>query len=333
LGQANRTGLLIYFKSSLTGDEPPFVWNHAVEHESFPHDSSVNQSFSPAQFCAYLGLGQHLMESAVAGHHYTVEELGRGRDFKVQEFASLFLADLHETKRERFLDRLLADNAIENGEFERAARRFNESLRTQRWTDLPNAMAQLKESISNAQALPAYGAILDLLADAIIVLDDVPHPNAASTLTAAAGEFFRVLMIANDPANKAQAARRAAYEIRTRFQKPGQYRSVRPVLREAGQDYTEELIECLISDGDIAQDGFVLEVLCELGERLVQGEALVSARLGQQIREKMFSSNIEVRECAARLLMLLKDKPDPRKNRARTDRGEKANGTDSASPK
>jgi hypothetical protein len=332
-GPANRTGLLVYFKSSLTGDEPPFVWNHAVEHESFPHDSSVNQSFSPAQFCAYLGLGQHLVESAVAGHNYTVEELDRSRDFKLKEFASLFLADLHETKRERFLDRLLADSASEHVEFDRAARRFNESLRTQRWTDLPNAMAQLKESIANAQALPAYGAILDLLADAIIVLDDVPHPNAASTLKAAAGEFFRVLMIASDPTNKAQAARRTACEIRTRFQRPGQYRSVRPVLREAGQDYTEELIECLISDGDIAQDGFVLEVLCELGERLLQGEALVSARLSQRIREKMFSSNKEVRECAERLLMLLKDKSDARKSRSRTDRGERGGEEESANPK
>jgi len=62
----NAVGTLVYFKPALSGDEPVDVRNYAAGHPSFPHESTLNQWFSEAQFESYRVLGAHSVE-AVAG--------------------------------------------------------------------------------------------------------------------------------------------------------------------------------------------------------------------------------------------------------------------------
>jgi hypothetical protein len=55
-----RRGHLLYVKSSLTGDESPPVALYARQHQSFPHQTTLDQSFDEAQFEAYRALGEHI---------------------------------------------------------------------------------------------------------------------------------------------------------------------------------------------------------------------------------------------------------------------------------
>jgi hypothetical protein len=52
-------GRIIYFKASLTGDEPADVKNYKKAHRSFPHESTADQWFSESQFESYRQLGYH----------------------------------------------------------------------------------------------------------------------------------------------------------------------------------------------------------------------------------------------------------------------------------
>jgi hypothetical protein len=65
--QFARTGRIIYFKASLTGDEDADVKNYKKEHASFPHESTVDQWFSESQFESYRQLGYHEMFASVTG--------------------------------------------------------------------------------------------------------------------------------------------------------------------------------------------------------------------------------------------------------------------------
>lgn len=52
-------GVLLYIKSSLTGDENDYVINYKSRHASFPHETTGDQFFSEEQFEAYRNLGFH----------------------------------------------------------------------------------------------------------------------------------------------------------------------------------------------------------------------------------------------------------------------------------
>src|SRR5262249_20149421 len=53
-------GVLVYIKSSLTGDEPSDVQNYAALHPEFPHQSTGDQFFDESQFESYRALGYHI---------------------------------------------------------------------------------------------------------------------------------------------------------------------------------------------------------------------------------------------------------------------------------
>jgi Patatin-like phospholipase len=54
-----RLGILVYLKSSLTGDEPVDVSNYKTDHKDFPHETTADQWFTESQFESYRRLGQH----------------------------------------------------------------------------------------------------------------------------------------------------------------------------------------------------------------------------------------------------------------------------------
>jgi Patatin-like phospholipase len=55
-------GVLVYLKTSLTGDEPADVLNYQREHPDFPHQTTGDQWFSESEFESYRKLGQHTVE-------------------------------------------------------------------------------------------------------------------------------------------------------------------------------------------------------------------------------------------------------------------------------
>lgn len=60
-----KDGVLLYIKSSLTGDEPADLQNYKREQPDFPHHSTADQFFDEKQFESYRHLGQHIMEHTV----------------------------------------------------------------------------------------------------------------------------------------------------------------------------------------------------------------------------------------------------------------------------
>ena len=53
-------GYLLYLKSSVTGDENPYVLDYKAQAPAFPHQSTADQFFDETQFEAYRALGFHL---------------------------------------------------------------------------------------------------------------------------------------------------------------------------------------------------------------------------------------------------------------------------------
>ena len=53
--------MLLYIKSSLTGDEPADLQNYKREQSDFPHHSTADQFFDEKQFESYRHLGQLVM--------------------------------------------------------------------------------------------------------------------------------------------------------------------------------------------------------------------------------------------------------------------------------
>lgn len=56
-----RNGVLVYIKSSLTGDESMDIKSYKTQNESFPHQTTLDQLFDESQFEAYRTLGYHVI--------------------------------------------------------------------------------------------------------------------------------------------------------------------------------------------------------------------------------------------------------------------------------
>jgi hypothetical protein len=57
------TGVLVFFKSSLTGDESADILGQRGVDNRFPHDTTANQFFNETQFEVYRALGEHMFET------------------------------------------------------------------------------------------------------------------------------------------------------------------------------------------------------------------------------------------------------------------------------
>lgn len=54
------TGVLLYIKASMTGNESEYLLRYRAENPDFPHESTAKQLFSEQQFEAYRYLGEHI---------------------------------------------------------------------------------------------------------------------------------------------------------------------------------------------------------------------------------------------------------------------------------
>ena len=61
--QTGRDGILVYLKSSLTGDEPTDALRYAAANPEFPHQSTADQWFDESQFESYRVLGYHIAQN------------------------------------------------------------------------------------------------------------------------------------------------------------------------------------------------------------------------------------------------------------------------------
>ncbi len=66
-------GLLLYVKTSLTGNESEFLRKYRADHPEFPHQSTAQQLYNESQFEAYRALGEH-----TAGDLFREDLLGEG---------------------------------------------------------------------------------------------------------------------------------------------------------------------------------------------------------------------------------------------------------------
>jgi hypothetical protein len=65
--QGAEPGLLLYLKSSITGDEPADVEEYRRKNPEFPQQPTLDQFFSESQFEAYRELGFHVCQSVLDG--------------------------------------------------------------------------------------------------------------------------------------------------------------------------------------------------------------------------------------------------------------------------
>ena len=66
-------GYLLYFKASLTGDEPEHLNEYKVKHPQYPHQTTADQWFDEQQFEAYRELGYHVGKQALAPLETTID--------------------------------------------------------------------------------------------------------------------------------------------------------------------------------------------------------------------------------------------------------------------
>jgi patatin-like phospholipase len=64
---AREQGVLIYIKSSISGDESDYVTAYKSKNQDFPQQSTMEQLFSEEQFEVYRALGEHIARRFVGG--------------------------------------------------------------------------------------------------------------------------------------------------------------------------------------------------------------------------------------------------------------------------
>jgi hypothetical protein len=65
-----QTGILLYVKSSITGDENDYIVDYKRRFPTYPHETTADQLFSEEQFEAYRALGFHAVNEAFLGNDH-----------------------------------------------------------------------------------------------------------------------------------------------------------------------------------------------------------------------------------------------------------------------
>jgi hypothetical protein len=60
-------GILLYFKSSLSGDEKDYLIDYKKRFRDFPHETTGDQFFGEEQLEAYRALGFHIVQGVLTG--------------------------------------------------------------------------------------------------------------------------------------------------------------------------------------------------------------------------------------------------------------------------
>ncbi|HUB64643.1 MAG TPA: hypothetical protein VL996_09400, partial [Methylocella sp.] len=63
----NETGILLYVKASLSGDEDDYILDYKRRYRAFPHETTSDQFFGEEQLEVYRALGFHIMKGLLTG--------------------------------------------------------------------------------------------------------------------------------------------------------------------------------------------------------------------------------------------------------------------------
>jgi hypothetical protein len=77
-------GVLVYIKSSMSGDENDYMIDYKRRNSAFPQESTMEQLFSEEQFEAYRALGEHIGRRFCRGEDETTVVPAHGRSLAVQ---------------------------------------------------------------------------------------------------------------------------------------------------------------------------------------------------------------------------------------------------------
>jgi hypothetical protein len=66
-GGNRQTGVLIYIKASLSGDENDYILSYKAAHPRFPQESTMEQLFTEEQVEVYRALGEHIASRFIRG--------------------------------------------------------------------------------------------------------------------------------------------------------------------------------------------------------------------------------------------------------------------------
>jgi hypothetical protein len=83
-GSAREQGVLIYIKSSMSGDENDYVADYKRRNPDFPQESTMEQLFSEEQLEAYRALGEHIGRRFSRGEDEATLVLAHGRSLVAQ---------------------------------------------------------------------------------------------------------------------------------------------------------------------------------------------------------------------------------------------------------
>jgi hypothetical protein len=78
-------GILVYLKSSLTGDEPSDLLEYSLRQTEFPHQTTVDQFFDESQFESYRRLGFHAARSAFETALQDLQKDGGGGEWNPED--------------------------------------------------------------------------------------------------------------------------------------------------------------------------------------------------------------------------------------------------------
>jgi hypothetical protein len=93
----DETGVLIYLKSSLSGDENDYVLDYKRRNPTFPHETTVDQFFNEEQFEAYRALGFHVARGLFTGADDFAKHSSPPPSWRAEVSAALALLNVPET--------------------------------------------------------------------------------------------------------------------------------------------------------------------------------------------------------------------------------------------
>lgn len=99
-------GILLYVKSSLSGDENDYITDYKRRNPSFPHETTLDQFFSEEQFEVYRALGFHVVQHFFSGADDVAQSPPRSAGWPDQVEAALALLNIPPAMRAAFRSRV-----------------------------------------------------------------------------------------------------------------------------------------------------------------------------------------------------------------------------------
>jgi hypothetical protein len=95
--QTKAQGILVYIKSSVTGDEKDYILDYKKRNSAFPHETTGDQFFTEEQFEVYRALGYHMVDGLFSTDNFSFLSTGEGsfadRDAVVSEVREMLGRD------------------------------------------------------------------------------------------------------------------------------------------------------------------------------------------------------------------------------------------------